>query len=95
VRAAEVREAVVGAPLRRLDLPEDPAAEPADVRVHLGGDEGPLPATACRYPIGAALAAGGRVTRDDLPVTDESDQQTRPDTASHPHPIAPPALRGV
>jgi glutamate racemase len=88
--------AVAGQTLRRLGLPEDPAAEPADVRVHLGGDEGPLPGTACRYPIGAALAAGGRVTRHDLPVTDESDQQTRPDTASHPDPpVAPPALRGV
>jgi glutamate racemase len=81
--------AVAGQALRRLGLPEDPAAPAADVRVHLGGDEGSLPAAALAYPIGRALARGARVERADLPVTDETGGQTRPDTAEHP------VLRGV
>ncbi|MHC1561121.1 glutamate racemase [Actinomycetospora sp. C-140] len=81
--------AVAGQALRRLGVPEDPSAEPAEVRVHLGGDEGPLPASALAYPIGRALARGGRIDRHELPVTDESAHHTRPDTAEQP------ALRGV
>lgn len=81
--------AVAGQTLRRLGLPEHPGAAPADVRVHLGGDEGPLPATALAYPIGRALARGGRIDRGELPATDESGRGTRPDTAEQP------ALRGV
>lgn len=84
--------AVAGQALRRLGLGEDPDAEPAEVRVHLGGDEGPLPPAALAYPIGRALARGGRISRSELPVTDESDRQTRPDTAEHPD---SPVLRGV
>ena len=63
-------------------MPEDPAREPAEVRVHLGGDEGPLPPAALAYPVGRGLARGGRIGRDELPVTDESSQQTRPETAA-------------
>jgi glutamate racemase len=81
--------AVAGQALRRLGIPEDPAAEPADVRVHLGGDEGPLPPAALAYPIGRALARGGRIARAELPATDESGRGTNPDTAEQP------ALRGV
>ena len=58
------------------------AREPGEVRVHLGGDEGPLPAAALAYPVGRGLARGGRIGRDELPVTDESSQQTRPETAA-------------
>jgi glutamate racemase len=74
--------AVAGQALRRLGVPEDPSREPAEVRVHLGGEEGPLPAAALAYPVGRGLARGGRIGRDELPVTDESTQQTRPDTAA-------------
>jgi glutamate racemase len=81
--------AVAGQALRRLGLPEDPSAEPAEVRVHLGGDEGPLPAAALAYPIGRALARGGRIDRVELPTTDETGPPTRPETAEHP------VLRGV
>ncbi|GLZ45532.1 glutamate racemase [Actinomycetospora sp. NBRC 106375] len=81
--------AVAGQALRRLGVPEDPSAAPAEVRVHLGGDEGPLPASALAYPIGRALARAGRIDRHELPVTDESAHHTRPDTAEQP------ALRGV
>ncbi|GAA4873638.1 glutamate racemase [Actinomycetospora straminea] len=81
--------AVAGQALRRLGLPEDPSAEPAEVRVHLGGEEGPLPPAALAYPIGRALARGGRIARAELPTTDETLLGTRPDTAEQP------ALRGV
>lgn len=84
--------AVAGQALRRLGLPEDPAAPPADVRVHLGGEEGTLPSTALAYPIGRALVRGGRIEREELPATDEAAQHTRPDTVEHPE---TPVLRGV
>lgn len=84
--------AVAGQALRRLGLPEDPAAPPADVRVHLGGEEGTLPSAALAYPIGRALARGGRIEREELPATDEAAQHTRPDTVEHPE---TPVLRGV
>lgn len=81
--------AVAGQALRRLGVLEDPAAEAAEVRVHLGGEEGALPAAALAYPIGRALARGGRIARGELPATDESGRGTDPDTAEQP------ALRGV
>lgn len=81
--------AVAGQALRRLGLPEDPTAGPAEVRVHLGGEEGALPPSALAYPIGRALARGGRISRAELPTTDETLLGTRPDTAEQP------ALRGA
>ena len=55
--------AVAGQALRRLGVPEDPSREPAEVRVHLGGDEGPLPPAALAYPVGR----GPRPRRADRP----------------------------
>lgn len=68
IRLYDSSRAVAGQTLRRLDLPEAPDHEPADVRVFLSGEPGVVPPAARTYAIGAALAAGGRVRRTDLPV---------------------------
>jgi glutamate racemase len=67
VRLYDSSRAVAGQTLRRLGLPEAPGAEPGDVAVFLSGEPGELPAAARSYPVGAALAAGGRVERAVLP----------------------------
>ncbi|MDL5155798.1 glutamate racemase [Actinomycetospora termitidis] len=67
VRLYDSAGAVAGQTLRRLGLEPAPDAEPAGVSVVLSGDEGPLPAAARSYPVGAALAAGGSVGVEVLP----------------------------
>ncbi|MEJ2869016.1 aspartate/glutamate racemase family protein [Actinomycetospora sp. OC33-EN08] len=67
VRLYDSAGAVAGQTLRRLGLDPAPGAEPAPVSVVLSGDEGPLPAPARTYPVGAALAAGGRIEAAVLP----------------------------
>lgn len=64
--------AVAGQALRRLGLTEDPDGEPADVRVFLGRDEAVMPDAARTYPVGDALARGGRISRAVLPATGEA-----------------------
>jgi glutamate racemase len=69
VRLFDSSRAVAGQALRRLGLDERPEAAPGEVRVFLSGERGEVPEAARTYPIGAALAAGGPVRRDDLPAT--------------------------
>jgi glutamate racemase len=64
--------AVAGQALRRLGVAEDPDAAPAEVRVFLGADQAPMPLAARAYPVGDALARGGRIARDVLPPTGEA-----------------------
>ncbi|MGC0418962.1 glutamate racemase [Embleya sp. AB8] len=59
-------EAVARQTLRRLDLTEDSAAAPGDFEVLLSGRPGMLPPVALAYPLGRALAAGGRLPVDVL-----------------------------
>ncbi|MYV97153.1 glutamate racemase, partial [Streptomyces sp. SID3343] len=63
-------EAVARQTLRRLGLSERLDAAPASVEVVLSGRPGAMPANALGYPLGRALAAAGRVTRDLLPTFD-------------------------
>ncbi|GAA4836241.1 aspartate/glutamate racemase family protein [Actinomycetospora corticicola] len=67
VRLFDSAGAVAGQTLRRLGLDPRPDATPAGVSVLLSGEEGPLPAAARAYPVGAALAAGGPVDLALLP----------------------------
>ena len=57
VQLFDSSRAVAGQALRRLGLTAAPERDPGEVRVLLSGEPGAIPAAACTYPVGAALAA--------------------------------------
>ncbi|MFI6653440.1 glutamate racemase [Streptomyces sp. NPDC050529] len=59
-------EAVARQTLRRMDRPTGPDGPAGGVEVVLSGRRGNFPASAHAYPVGRALAAATRVSREDL-----------------------------